>query len=103
MPELITLPKGQVKDVFYRLLGNIYLIWTCFLIENSGVQKGHQVASSGQTGHVAPLTAVELLLILHKMEGTSVKPSIEAISLCLAEKQVFTFEGKISRIVFRSE
>jgi len=77
LPELITLPKGQVKDVFYRLLG---------------VQKGHQVATSGQTGHVAPLTAVELLLILHKMEGTSVKPSIEAISLCLAEKQVFTFE-----------
>ena len=53
------------------------------------------MATSGQTGHVAPLTAVELLLILHKMEGTSVKPSIEAISLCLAEKQVFTFEGNI--------
>ena len=70
-----------------------------FFVNNSlGVQKGHQVATSGQTGHVAPLTAVELLLILHKMEGTSVKPSIEAISLCLAEKQVFTFEGNVIKV-----
>lgn len=42
---------------------------------------------------VAPLTAVELLIELHKMEDGSVKNSIEAISLCLAEKQVFTLEG----------
>lgn len=27
------------------------------------------------------------------MEGASVKPAIEAIALCLAEKTVFTLEG----------
>ena len=26
LPELITLPKGQVKDVFYRLLGFILAV-----------------------------------------------------------------------------
>ena len=55
-----------------------------------GVQKG-QIATGVQT--VAPLTAVELLIELHSMKGTSVKPSIEAVSLCLNEKSVFTFEG----------
>ena len=55
-----------------------------------GVQKG-QIATGVQT--VAPLTAVELLIELHKMEGEMVKPSIEAVNLCLQEKSVFTFEG----------
>ena len=47
---------------------------------------------------MAPLTAVELLIELHKMEGEMVKPSIEAIKLCLNEKSVFTFEGDVITI-----
>lgn len=42
---------------------------------------------------MAPLKATELLVELHLMEGASVKPAIEAIALCLAEKTVFTLEG----------
>ena len=76
LPELIQLHRAVVKDVFYRLLG---------------VQRGE--VSGGGVQSVAPLTAVELLIELHKMDGGSVKPSIDAISLCLAEKQVFTLEG----------
>jgi len=81
LPELIQLHRAVVKDVFYRLLG---------------VQRGE--VSGGGVQSVAPLTAVELLIELHKMDGGSVKPSIDAISLCLAEKQVFTLEVFASAI-----
>jgi len=76
LPELIKLHRAVVKDVFYRLLG----------VQRGDISGGVQV--------VAPLTAVELLIELHKMDGGSVKNSIDAIALCLAEKQVFTLEGK---------
>ena len=76
LPELIQLQKKVVKDVFFRLLG---------------VHSGSQSTEGDQ--HVAPLTATELLVELHLMEGASVKPAIEAIALCLAEKTVFTLEG----------
>merc|ERR1712141_796819 len=72
LAELITLDRRVVKDVFYRLLG---------------VQKGYE-ASGIQ--NIAPLTPVELLVDLHLMEEKeTVKFAIEAITLCLSEKQVF--------------
>ncbi|CAG5098850.1 Oidioi.mRNA.OKI2018_I69.XSR.g16034.t1.cds [Oikopleura dioica] len=81
LPELIQLQKKVVKDVFFRLLG---------------VHSGSQSTEGDQ--HVAPLTATELLVELHLMEGASVKPAIEAIALCLAEKTVFTLEVFASAI-----
>ncbi|EDO46859.1 predicted protein, partial [Nematostella vectensis] len=72
LPKLIKQSPSVVKEVFNRLLG-------CF----------HSSKVSG----TSPLSPSELLVALHSIEGKSdMKAVMKAISLCFAEKAIYTQE-----------
>lgn len=71
LPKLLQLNPVMVKEVFNRLLG---------------------IGSEFERTTILPMSAADLLVALHTLDSTKIdlKLVIKAISLCLAEKEIYT-------------